>query len=128
MGWKPYTFITVVYTWTQTAKLIRFNMSENFPNYKQNVMQEQRYSILKELQKRHYKQRVRPLFSAELICHVLLLRYMSKQAYKLLLQKFPLSSFSLLEKVQRCGVESITAAKSLLEKGHFSQDCIFNGR
>ena len=31
---------------------------------------------------------------------------------------------SLLEKIQRDSRESITAAKSLLEKGHLSQDCV----
>ena len=49
---------------------------------------------------------------------------MSKQAYKLLLEKFPWSSFSLLEKIQRVSVVSITAAKLLLEKGNLSQDCV----
>ena len=50
---------------------------------------------------------------------------MSKQAYKLLLEKFPLPSFSLLEKIQRGVIETITAAKSLLKKGYLSQDYVF---
>ena len=99
-------------------------MLENFPNYIQNVVEEQPYSIKKELQKRQYKQRGCLSFSAEQIRYALILRYMSKQANKLLLEKFLLSSFSLFEKIQRGGVDSITAAKSLLEKGHFSQDCV----
>ena len=32
--------------------------------------------------------------------------------------------FTLLEKIQRGGVEWITATKSLLEKGHLSHDCV----
>ena len=49
----------------------------------QNVVEEQPYSILKELQKRqHYKQRGHQSFSAEQIRYVLQLCSTSKQAYK----------------------------------------------
>ena len=78
----------------------------------------------KRVTKKTTLQRGRPSFSSELIPYALLLRYVFKQAYKFLLEKFLLPSFSLLEKIQRGGVESITAAKSLLEKGHLSQDCV----
>ena len=44
------------------------------------------------------------------------MRYTSKQAYELLQEQFPSPSFSLSEKIQRGGVESIAAAKLLLEK------------
>ena len=64
-------------------------------------------------------------FFAELICYALLLCYTSKQAYKLLLKKFPLPSFSsLLEKIKTGDVESIPDAKLLLLKGHLTQDCV----
>ena len=122
--WKPYETITMVYIWTQ-YQITWFSMFENFPNYVQNVLEEHPYSFLKELQKRHYKQRHRPSFFAELICYTLLLSYTYKQANKLLLEKFPLSSFSILEKIQRGGIESITAVKPLLEKGHLCQDYVF---
>ena len=36
------------------AKLIRFSMLENFPNYTQNVVKEHPYSILKDLQRQLY--------------------------------------------------------------------------
>ena len=88
-------------------------------------MEEDPYSILNELQKiQGYKPKGRPPFSADLIRYALLLRYTSRQAYKLLLEKFPLPSSSLLEKIQSDGVGSITAVKSLLEKGHLSQDSV----
>ena len=74
--------------------------------------------------RQHYKPKGCPPFSADLIRYALLLRYTSRQAYKLLLEKFPLPSFSLLEKIQSGGVGSITAVKSLLEKGHPSQACV----
>ena len=102
-------------------------MLEKCRNIIQNLVEEQRYSILKELQKKkdkNYKQRGRPTFSAALIRYDLLLRYTSKQAYKLLPQNFPLPSFSLIEKIQRGGAELITAAKSLLGKGHLSLDFV----
>ena len=61
--------------------------------------EEDPYSILNKLQKRqHYKPKGRPPFSADLIRFALLLRYTSRQAYKLLLEKFLLPSFSLLKK------------------------------
>ena len=99
------------------VKLTTFSKLEKIPNYMKNMVEEHPYSILKELQERqHYKQRGRPSFFAKLIHYALPLRYTSKQAYKLLLEKFPLPSFSLFEKIQRGGIESNTAAKWLLEK------------
>ena len=94
------------------GKLTKLSMLENFPTYIKNVLEEDPHSILNELQKRqHYKPKGRPPFSADLIRYALLLRYTSRQAYKLLLEKFPLPSFSLLEKIQSSGVGSITAVK-----------------
>ena len=52
------------------------------------------------------------------------MRFSSKQTYELLLEKFPLLTFTLFEKIQRGGVESITAAKLFFEKGHLSQNCV----
>ena len=102
-------------------------MLENFQTYIKNVEEEDPYSILIELQKcQHYKPKGCPPFSADLIHYALLLRYTSRQAYELVLEKFPLPSFSLLEKIQSGGVGSITAVKSLLEKGHLSQDCFIS--
>ena len=107
------------------TRLTKFSLLENFPTYIKNVVEEDPYSILNELQKRqHYKPKSRPSFSADLIRYALLLRYKSRQAYKLLLEKYPLPSFSLLEKIQSDGVGSIIAVKSLLEKGHLFQDCV----
>ena len=98
-------------------------MIENFPTYIKNV--EDPYLILNELQKRQrYKPKGSPPFSADLIRYALLLCYTSSQGYKLLLEKFPLPSFTLLEQIQSGGVGSITAVKSLLEKGNLSQDCV----
>ena len=79
--------------------LQNFSMLENFPTYIKNVAEEDPFSISNELQKRqHYKPKGCPPFSADLIRYALRLRYTSRQAYKLLLEKFPLPSFSLSEK------------------------------
>ena len=108
-------------TYGNNAKLTKFSMLEIFPTYIKN--EEDPYSILKDLRKRqHYKPKGRPPFSADLISYALLLRCTSRQAYKLLLEKFPSPSFSLLKKIQSARVGSITAVKSLLKKGHLSQD------
>ena len=52
------------------------------------------------------------------------LRHTSFQAYKQLLEKFPLPSILLLNKIQQGGVNSIKALKILRENGKISNDCI----
>ena len=53
----------------------------------------------------------RPKYSVNLLCYMLLLRYTSTQAYKLLLEQFPLPSLSLWG-----GMEPIKAVKVLLDQ------------
>ena len=77
--------------------------------------------------RQHYKSKgrpPRPPYSAELIRYALLLQYTSAQAYRMLLEKFPLPSFSLLEKIQKGGVDSVKAAKALKEKSELSDEII----
>ena len=52
------------------------------------------------------------------------LRYTSLQPYRLLLDKFPMQSLSLLNKIQQAGVDALKALKTLYEKGSFSRNCI----
>ena len=52
------------------------------------------------------------------------LRHTLFQAYKQLLEKFPLPSISLLNKILQGGVNSIKALKILRENGKISSDCI----
>ena len=59
-----------------------------------------------------------------MIRYALLLRYTSAQSYKMLLEKFPLPSFSLLQKLHQGGVDSIKAAKILRDKGELCNDII----
>ena len=52
----------------------------------------------------------------------LLLRYTSTQAYKLLLEQFPLPSLSLLKKLNKNGMEPVKAVKVLLDQGEIGED------
>ena len=53
--------------------------------------------------------------------YVLHLRYTSLQVYSLILEKFPMASLSLSNKIQQGSVEAL---KTLYEKGFFFHDCI----
>ena len=71
-------------------------------------------SILDQIKERqHYKPK------GELLRYALHLRYTSLQAFKLLLEKFPLPSISLLNKIQHGGVDSTKAIKLLREKAKY---------
>ena len=59
-----------------------------------------------------------------MIRYALLLRYTSLQSYKLLLEKFPLPSISLLDKLQQGDVDAFKPVKILREKGEISDDVI----
>ena len=59
-----------------------------------------------------------------MIRFVLDLRHTSLQAYKLLLEKFPLPSISLLNKIQEGGIDSLKALKVLREEDQISTDLI----
>ena len=81
--------------------------------------------IIDEMQKCvYYKPKGRPPYSAEMIRFALLLRHTSSQAYQLLLEKFPMPSISLLQKIQQGGVDSLKALKRLHEIGEISSDIL----
>ena len=64
--------------------------------------------MLNELQEISFKKPVdRPKYSVNLLRYALLLPYFSTQAYKLLLEPFPLPSLSLLKKLNIDGMEPI---------------------
>ena len=52
------------------------------------------------------------------------LGYTSAQAYKLLFEKFPLTPFSHLDKIQLGGVDAIKGLKKLRDMGKISKDLI----
>ena len=90
-------------------------MLDNLPPYIRNVASSDgnnEHSILEELERRkHFPPKGRPPYSVAMIRYALLLRYTSLQTYKLLLQKFPLPSMSLLKKIQQGGVDVVKAIK-----------------
>ena len=107
------------------AKLRRFSQLENFPNEISVAASKDSYSLIDELeQRRHYKPKGRPPYSSSMIRYALLLRYTSLAAYKQLLEKFPLPSVSLLNKLHTGGVDAMKAAKCLLAKNKISRDVI----
>jgi hypothetical protein len=108
-----------------SARLEKVSMLENFPAYIRNVAIDNHNELLDELNKRQFfKPKGRPPYSAAMIRYALHLRYTSFQAYKQLLEKLPLPSISLLNKIQQGGVNSIKALKILRENGKISNNCI----
>ena len=97
------------------AKLDKLSMLENFPPYIRSTAIENQQVLLDELKQRElYKPTGRPPFSVSMIR--LDLRHASLQAYKLLFEKFPLPSISLLKKIHQDGVDSLKAVKVLREE------------
>ena len=107
------------------AKLRRFSALDNFPKEFENAAANDPYQLIDELEKRrNYNPKGRPPYSNALIRYALLLRYTSLQAYKLLLEKFPMPSISLLNKLKAGGVDAMKSVKYLLEKGEISRDVV----
>ena len=118
----PYWFVRGT-----NAKLSRFGMLINLAPYIRNVSDQDLYSLIEELEKRrNYKPKMHPPFSSEMIRYALLLRYTSLQSYKLPLERFPLTSISLLNKLQQGGIDAFKARKTLREKGEICQFSSFN--
>ena len=59
-----------------------------------------------------------------MIWYALHLRYTPLQSNRLLLEKFPVLSLPLLNKIQQGGIDYLKASKPVPEKGSFSCDCI----
>ena len=82
-------------------------MLETFPPYIRSTAIENQQVLLDKLKLRElYKPTGRPPFSVSMIRFTLHLRHTSLQAYKLLSEKFPMSSRSLLNNIQQGGVDS----------------------
>ena len=107
------------------ANLSRVSMLENLPAHIRNVAADTPFTLLDELKSRqNYKTKGRPPYSAAMLRFALHMRYSSAQAYRLLLEKFPMPSFTLLNKLQKGGVDAIKSIKMLLEKGKISKDIV----
>ena len=105
-------------------KLDRFSVLTNFPSYiraKANEVD----SVLEEINEiKHFRPQGRPPYSASTIRWALLLRHTSPQAYRMLLEKLPVPSFSLLKKIQRGGLDAVKAIQRLLQQQSISKDCV----
>ena len=107
------------------CKLTSIGMLVNFVSYMHNIVEEIPNKILSELhQLIYYKPQGRPQYSNEVLRFSLLQRYTSRQAYTLLLDEFPLPSFSYLKALSKGGVEPMKALKSMLNNGKVDPDCV----
>ena len=107
------------------AQLKKVSMRQNLPAHIQNLAFDNYNELLGELNKRQFlNPKGRPPYSVEIIRYGLHLRHTSFQAYKQLLEKFPLPSILLLNKIQQGGVSLIKARKILLENGKILNNCI----
>ena len=106
------------------CRLKRKSVLENFPNYIRNFQETKNIpsDILNELQEIRFKKPVdRPKYSVNILRYTFLLRYTSTQAYKLLLEQFPLPSLTLLKKINNGGMEPIKVVKNLLDQGKIGE-------
>ena len=110
----------------RNAVLGKISYLDNFPGYMKNIATDNYNELLNELNERQfYKPQDRPPYLAQMIRYALHLRYTSFQAYKLLLEKFPMPNFPiLLQKIQKGGIDSLKALRLIHKIGSFSQDCI----
>ena len=74
--------------------------------------------------RKHYKPKGRPPYTASLIRYALLLRHTSLQSYRMLLEKFPLPSISLLDKIQTGGIDPLKDVELLRKKGDISEGIV----
>ena len=110
----------------KNCKITRIIQLQNLPSYIQNKTEElPPNEILDEIKSLTFlKPQGRPPFSPRVLRYSLLLRYSSRQAYSLLLNEFPLPSFSLLEKLSRGSLDALKVAKKFLDEGNISKDCM----
>ena len=87
---------------------------ENFPAYTRNTATDYYNELLKELNQRNfYKRQGRPPYLSSMIRYALHLRYMSLQAYRLLLEKSPVPFLSLLNNIQQCGADALKTLRTM---------------
>ena len=99
-------------------------MLKNFASHNKNRSDSFR-TILSQLNSiQHYQPQGRTKFSISMLRYALLLRNTSRRSYKLLLQQCPLPPSSLSKNIIPCFIDSLTAAKLLLEKEAISEDCV----
>ena len=102
-------------------------VNENFPSYVRNFFEVKKLpdDTLSELELIRYKKTVdKSKYSVNMLRYALLLRYTSVQAYKLMLEQFPLPSLRLLKKLTEGGIEPLKATKVLLEQGKIGTDVL----
>ena len=95
-------------------------MLVNFPSYLEP--QTENFSIFDDLRKRQFKKN--QIYFSEVIQYALQLHYISLQSYKFLLDKFPLPTISLLNKIKEGKVDAFKVPKLLLENSSISKNIV----
>ena len=90
--------------------------------YRTSNHKQKTFLFLKKLERRQFKNN--QVYSSEIKQYALLLRYTSLQWYKLLLDEFPLPSISLSNKIKEDNIDTLKAAKLLLENSSISKDVV----
>ena len=94
-------------------------MLENFPVYLEFYIGKIS-ATFDELQKHMFTGK--PVYSAEIVRYVLLLRYTFIQLYRMLLEHFPLPSLSLLHKISSGTIDAVKCAQTLRNECKISSD------
>ena len=96
----------------RNGKLTSFSMLHNFSAYLQGFAANRNKILEEMMNKRYYRHKGRKPYSSQLLRFASLVRYISRQVYKLLLDNFPLPSFSFPKKLKRGSVDALKACKS----------------
>ena len=90
------------------------------PRYIKNTANDYYNALLNEFNQRNfYKRQGRPPYLSSMIWYALHLHYTLLQAYRLLIEKSPMLSLSLLNNIKQGGVDTLKAFKTLYEKAPF---------
>jgi len=110
------------------CRLTSVTMLCELDNYLKSLYENEPFPFLEELnQRKYYQPQGRPPYSSGLIRYAILLHHTSPQAYRLLLERFPLPSISLLKKLQQGSIDIIKSASLLKANGAISEDVVLLG-
>ena len=120
-----FRFLSGLFKVIMQATRKKVSYLENFSAYIRNNTTDNYNGLPNELkQKNFHKPHGRQPYSASMIWYALHLRYTSLQMSRLLLEKFPIVSLPILDKIQQADVDALKALMLVHEKGSFSCDCI----
>ena len=97
-----------VYYYRSPCKAHQVFEAVSFPSVLKSAAESHPPTIMDELRRLEYYQgKGRPQYSAAVMRYALLQRYNSAPSYRLMLEQFPLTSFRLLYKMHKGGIDSL---------------------